>query len=104
MQSGQAGMEFPLFRALRMKAAFTSLWLAQSADGLYRGGQRFAVIADGSGGRHVGEEIDLQGTYPIGRKTQVATGFGRLYPGHFLKAANRKSPFNFYFLSVGRTF
>jgi hypothetical protein len=104
MRNTQGGVEFPLLRALRMKAAFTSLWLAESADGLYRGGQRSVVVADGSGGRHVGEEIDLQGAFPIGRKTQIATGFGRLYPGHFLKTANRRLPLNFYFLSVSRTF
>ena len=71
---------------------------------LYRGGKLFVKVADGSAGRHIGEEADIQGTYAMDRRTQVQAGYGRLFPGRYLKAATPGSPYNFVFLSVARKF
>lgn len=104
MQNGQSGVEVQLHRLLKVKCAYNSLWLASARDGLYRGSQLLLKIPDGSAGRHVGEEIDLQAAISIHRQTRIATGTGRLFPAQFLKTANRNTPYTFLFLSIGRTF
>ena len=104
MHDVQGGLEFRAKPKLTLKAAYNSLWLAQAKDGLYRGGKLFVKVADGSAGRRVGEEVDMQGTYAVDQRTQVNAGYARLFPGRYLKAATPGSPYNFVFLSVARKF
>jgi hypothetical protein len=104
MHDAQSGLEFRVSSKLTMKGAYNSLWLAEAKDGLYRGGKLFVKVANGAAGRHIGEEVDLQGAFTLDRRTQVNAGYGRLFPGAYLMAATPGVPYNFVFLSLARKF
>ncbi|HEX4486564.1 MAG TPA: alginate export family protein, partial [Terriglobales bacterium] len=52
-----------------------------------------AKSAAGTAGRFVGQEIDFVAAYNYNKRTQLAGGFGHLFPGTFL---NRTTPGNGY--------
>jgi hypothetical protein len=101
----RSGVEWkPQTKWLAM-AKHNSWWLASTRDALYSaGGAVVARVADGSAGRHVGQELDLQAVYPLSKEVQFAGGYAHLLPGRFLKKATPGSAYNFPYLSVSNSF
>ncbi|PWU00578.1 MAG: hypothetical protein C5B51_24950 [Terriglobia bacterium] len=80
-------------------------WLASARDALYSGNSAvLAVSADGSAGRHVGQEIDLQGVYTLTKQTQAGVGVGHIFPGGFLKHATPGRAYTYPYLMLNYTF
>ncbi len=78
---------YVLAKNLTVNAMFNDSWLANTADSLYNSsGRPVARVADGSAGRHIGQEGDVFGTYRHGH-LQFGAGFGYLHPGAFLRGA-----------------
>jgi len=63
---------------------YNNFWLASARDSLYNGsGKSIATSANGSAGRHVGQETDVFVTFKW-RHFQTGAGYGYVYPGTFL--------------------
>ena len=45
----------------------------------------FNGSTDASGGRHLGQELDLVGAYKISTRSDVALGYSHFWPGSFYK-------------------
>jgi hypothetical protein len=74
-------------RALAVNFMYNNYWLACVRDGLYNGsGKSIARSADGSAGRHVGQEADLFATYRY-RHFLFGAGYGHMFAGEFLRKA-----------------
>lgn len=71
-----------------LAVTYHSWWLASARDGLYNaGGALVARAADGTAGRHVGQEVDGQAVYAVSRQIQIGAGMGHIFPGRFLRRA-----------------
>ncbi len=76
-----------LTKALAVNLMYDSWWLASTRDALYNSsGKAIVKVAAGAAGRHVGQEVDLFGTYKYQRFT-FGVGFGRLFKGAFIRNA-----------------
>lgn len=69
----------------QMILMYNNTWLANSRDAVYStAGRALFRSADGSAGRHVGQELDLYTNYQAMGFT-IATGVGRFFPGEFVR-------------------
>lgn len=100
----RTGLEFNASKTVNVKASYHSFWLASARDGLYVGGKSIARVTDGSAGHHVGQEIDAQFFWNYTKSDQINVGYGRIFPGHFLKTAMTGAPFNLFFVNIARVF
>jgi hypothetical protein len=74
---GKAGLNF----------MYNNSWLASPRDALYNGAGRPIVwVADGSAGRHIGQELDVFATFPLQNFT-FGAGFAHFFAGEFIKNA-----------------
>src|SRR5207248_1043059 len=63
IHDARAGLELKPTKKLSASTSYHSWWLADTHDGLYAtSGALVARVADGSAGRHVGDEFDIQVT------------------------------------------
>lgn len=87
-----------------LKMMFHDWNLAQAKDGVYvaGGGLLFRDVT-GRSGKHVGDEVDLTGQYTFGPH-YIGLGYGRLFPGQFLKAFSTGNQLNYIYLNVGYRF
>ncbi|MCW5982343.1 MAG: alginate export family protein [Bryobacteraceae bacterium] len=80
---------YGLTKNLAVNLMYNSFWLASARDALYSGaGKSIARSADGSAGRHVGQEADVFATYKYGH-FQFGAGYGHFFAGGFV---NRTTP------------
>lgn len=101
----RAGIESKVRPKWLLSSRYSSWWLASSRDALYgAGGAVVARSADGSAGRHVGQEIDWQAMYSMSGQAQIAGGFAHVFPGEFLKHTTPGKSFNYPYLSVNYIF
>ena len=64
---------------------YTHAWLASARDSLYNGsGKAIVRSANGTAGRHVGQEADLFLTFKH-RHFQWGAGYGYFFPGAFIQ-------------------
>jgi hypothetical protein len=97
----RGGLELKPSAKLSTSASYHSWWLANTHDGLYSvSGALVARVANGSAGRHVGQEIDVQATYPLSPHLQIAPGFSHIFPGTFLKQATPGKAYNLGYLML----
>jgi hypothetical protein len=76
---------YGITKALALNFMYDSFWLASARDGLYNGsGKSILRSADGTAGRHVGEETDLFATYKYKHFT-FGAGWGHLFAGRFVR-------------------
>lgn len=102
---GRFGVELRPHPKLLLAANYHSWWLASVRDGLYNaGGALIARKSDGSAGRHVGHELDIQAIYSLSPEIQVSGGYAHLFPGAFLKNATPGNQHNFSYLMIAYTF
>lgn len=85
-------------RQLNLNVMFDDYWLASGNDALYNGnGKAIARSADGTAGRHVGEEVDVFATWKI-RHSTFGLGYGHMFAGEFLRQTTPgRSPEYVYF-------
>ena len=63
---------------------YDNFWLASRWDGIYNGsGRLIARSLAGDAGRHVGQEVDVYGTYKYGHFT-IGAGYGHFFSGRFI--------------------
>ncbi|MBI4456718.1 MAG: alginate export family protein [Acidobacteria bacterium] len=101
----RSGFEFRPNPKWLMMGNYHSWWLASARDGLYNaGGVLIAQVADGSAGRHVGQELDFQAVYSLQKQIQVSGGYAYLFPGNFLQKATPGKPYHFPYLMLNYVF
>lgn len=75
---------YGITKALSLNLMYNSLWLASSRDALYSGSGAVIVrSANGSAGRHVGQEADVFATYKYGNFL-LGAGYGHFFAGGFI--------------------
>ncbi len=105
LRHARTGFEIKARPAIVLSASYHSFWLASASDGLYAPGAKLvARRPDGSAGRHVAQELDLQALWTVLKTTQVNFGYGHIFPGGFLQRTIDGSPHHFVFLNAGRRF
>lgn len=76
---------YGISKAFTANFMYDSIWLASSRDSLYNGtGRSIVRSANGTAGRHVGEETDLFFTYKY-KHFMFGAGAGYLFQGEFIK-------------------
>jgi hypothetical protein len=84
----RAGVEFKPSPKWGVNGGYHSWWLASVTDALYSaGGVAVVRSADGTAGRHVGQEVDVQAAYNYSPQLQIGGGYAYLIPGEFLTHA-----------------
>jgi hypothetical protein len=97
----RGGLELKPTAKLSASTSYHSWWLANTHDALYGvSGAIVAKAADGSAGRHVGQEVDVQATYPLAPQIQIAPGYSHIFPGTFLNRATPGKAYNLGYLMV----
>ncbi|MFB3778464.1 MAG: alginate export family protein [Bryobacteraceae bacterium] len=87
IHSAQSVVTFGVSAAFSVNFMYNSWWLASARDALYSSaGRALARSADGSAGRHIGQETDVFATYRYRRFT-FGAGYGRLFKGEFIRKA-----------------
>ncbi|MFN7993121.1 MAG: alginate export family protein [Bryobacteraceae bacterium] len=84
--------------------AYNDMRLANARDGLYVGGKSVARSPNGSAGVHIGQESDMQAQWTMTRSSQVTVGYGRLFPGQFLRRTTSGMPYNITFCNLSQRF
>ena len=80
-------------------------WLASARDALYSPtGAPVARRIDGSAGRRVGRELDLQASYVLTPNTSLGAGIGHIFLGEFLKRTTDGAAYTFPFIMATYTF
>jgi Alginate export len=98
------GFQYTAWRNLTVAAAYSDFWLGRARDGLYVGGKVAARSVNGTARTHIGREADLQAQWTVSRTTQVSAGYGRLFPGEFLRHATAGIPYNLVFCNIAQRF
>ncbi len=101
---GRSGLQYPLHPKVTVGGAYNEFWLASASDGLYIGGKLLARSADGAAGTHVGREVDAQAQWSPSSVTQISAGYGRLFPGEFLRHTTSGMPYGIVFWNVAQRF
>jgi len=101
----RSGVELKPAAKWLLSTSYHSFWLADRHDGLYGVNSALIVrVADGSAGRFVGQELDVQAVWNASKTTQIAGGYAYLFPGTFLKSTTPGSAYGFPFVSVNYLF
>jgi hypothetical protein len=96
IKDARAGVEAKLVRNLAATVEYNNWYLASATDSLYvaAGTAAFRSIT-GAAGTHVGQEIDITGTWTIIKPLVAGAGFGHIIPGEFLKKTTPGNPYNY---------
>jgi hypothetical protein len=105
IQHLRSGIEWQPNKKWMASARWNEYWLASSHDALYSGQSAVVAIrADGSAARRVGEELDLVGTYKLTKFAQTGAGYGRLFPGTFLRETTPGHDYSLAYMFLGTQF
>lgn len=97
----RGGVELGLTRAVSLRPNVHAWWLASARDGLYTAqGVLLAAAPDGSAGRRVGSEIDVQVLYTASRNVLVGCGATHLFPGPFLRRTTTGAAYTWGYVMV----
>ena len=100
----RTGFQYGLRAKLTLSAAYNHYWLDSSRDRLYVRGVSVAQSATGAAGADVGSEPDVEARWSMSRSTQIIAGYGRLFPGQFLRRTTGGVPYNLVFLNWTQQF
>jgi hypothetical protein len=71
-------------------------WTASASDSLYNSSSTsIARSPAGTAGTHVGQELDLTGSWSISPAFQAGAGLGHIFPGGFLRKTTPGNPYTF---------
>jgi hypothetical protein len=92
LQDAKCGLELKPNGRLTIATVFHHLNLANGHDALYNGaGTAVARDTSGSAGIHIGNEWEGTGTFHVTDYLTGGAGYGRLFPGEYLKKATKGS-------------
>jgi len=101
----RGGVEIKPSSRWQLTGSYHTWWLAEASDALYNaGGAVVARSADGSAGRHVGQEVDTQAVFTYSPQLQIAGGYAYLMPSDFLQATTPGHSFGYSYLMVTYVF
>ena len=91
---------------IALQGKFHTWWLASATDGLYNAPGTLIVPRDATGrsGRHVGEELDVQGLWNPGKNVNVGLGLGHIFPEEFLKTRTPGASYTFPYVMLNYVF
>jgi len=90
------GLDLKPATKFTITGGFHDYWLASARDGLYNSsGTLVARSANGSAGRHVGEELEIYGLYSLSKAISFGAGYGRLFTGAFLNRTTLGHDYNY---------
>jgi hypothetical protein len=98
------GFQYTVRSRVKLGVAYNNFWLADARDGLYESAKIFVQSTKGTAGTHVGQEGDVQAQWTVSRATQFTVGYGRLFPGEFLKRTTTGTPYNIFSLNLAQRF
>ena len=99
IQQVRVGAEETIGKKWRLRQTYEDLWLATTHDALYASSGAIAISADPNAtSRHIGQEVDLTAQYQVNTGISVGFGYGRLFPGRFLKAASPGKNYSYPFV------
>jgi hypothetical protein len=98
----RAGLETKPTKNVTAVFEYNNWYLASASDALYSSsGAAVVRSATGAGGTHVGQEIDLTGTWTFAKAFTAGAGVAHIFPGAFLKTATPGNPYTYpYFVMV----
>ena len=99
----RSGMQYRVRQGLTLGAAYNSFWLANRHDGVYSGG-KLMISSNGSAGNHIAQEADVQVQWAVFRHTTADLGYGRIFPGEFLRNSARGTAYHCWFLGLAQRF
>lgn len=86
---------------LKLWASWHMFCLADSNDALYNaGGAALRFNSAGTAGTYVGNELDLTGSYQLGRHTTLLFGYGVFFPGDFIQNTGPSETAHMFYSSV----
>jgi len=92
----RAGFEQGLRKKFKLRETVESFWLASAKDALYASnGSSFAQSISGAAGRHVGEELDIIGTYEVAKAVSAGFGYSHIFTGQFLNSTTPGKDYNY---------
>ena len=97
------GVEYRLRPTLKLAAAYNSFWLVNIKDGIYNSG-KVTIASNGTQGRHVGQEPDIQAQWSVTRQTVVDAAYGYIFPGEFLRKTSHDFSYHCIFLGITQRF
>lgn len=101
IRNARAGADFRLNPKYTLVCRYDAWWLADTHDALYNAaGTVVARVANGTGGRFVGQEFDTVLSYNLSRQLQISGGYGHIFPGTFLNHATPGKSYNFPYAST----
>jgi len=101
----RGGIEYKATSKIALSGSYHSWWLASTTDALYNAaGAAIVRVANGSAGRHVGQEADVQMTYTLNATTSVGAGYANIFPGTFLKNATPGKQYRIPYLMLTYSF
>jgi hypothetical protein len=101
IEHARAGVELKPSKKLNLAAGYHCWWLANAHDGLYNAaGALVARSSNAGAGRFVGQEADVQGTYPLKLQVQLGFGYSHIFPGTFLKNTTPGKSHNFSYVML----
>lgn len=105
IQDIRVGWDAKPTRKLSVTGNYHNWWLASARDALYSPiGLPVVRRVDGSAGRHVGQEVDLQGGYSVSTQISMAAGIGHIFSGEFLKKTTAGAGYTFPFIMITYNF
>ncbi|MEO8128719.1 MAG: alginate export family protein, partial [Bryobacteraceae bacterium] len=97
MQDFRSLLTMPVNKHVTANFMYDNWWLASATDFLYDGAGRGIIrSANGTAGRHVGQEFDVFGTFQFVKGLLFGTGVAKLVPGEFLNKTT-PNPHTLYF-------
>jgi hypothetical protein len=95
----RAGLETKPAKNITAVFGYNNWYLASASDALYNtSGTALFRSVNGSAGTHVGQEIDITGTWAFAKAFNVGLGVGHIFPGEFLKAVTPGNGFTYPYL------
>jgi hypothetical protein len=92
----RAGVETKPAKNVTAVLEYNDWHLANAFDALYStSNTAIARSATGTAGTHVGQELDVTGTWTVNTAFQVGAGLGHLFPGSFLKKTTPGTGYTF---------
>ena len=99
------GAEIHPGKKFLLAASVHDYWLASARDWLYSSaGAPLFRSANGSAGRHVGEEIDAYAVWTATKQLQLGAGVGHVIPGEFLNQTSPGHGFTYPYLMLDYSF
>jgi hypothetical protein len=80
-----AGLEIPITKHWTISGGYRRYWLATVRDGLYPGGDEYLVRNPDATSSYVGSHALVSATYERSERWRVNAGYGRLFPGAYLR-------------------